>query len=1227
MFKYLKTTFLPVLVTTGLFLIIGCGGTDEEAAIERPNSPWVFRSVLDETPRIVTVALNDNLWVAYSTQNASLFKAWKGTVNFDGAVYTTVHGPQPTTVGDFWMVNAYDHPWSVVLNGQTQTPKVQYRGHRFEKGHVWLNYELALNDGTVIRVSEQPEYTENTAGAPGFERRFKTSGVPDGAQVVLNTNVQSVAMEQSVETDGTWTVEKTEPRTAKNINGVDLSGTLALRSNGETVFTAFFTKNPLIDNPNKVVGAEVDEALPEGYRLIARNDCKTCHNSFVQTVGPSYQDVAKRYMNTPENVEMLVAKVKNGGAGVWGDAPMTPHPDVPEEDIRKIVEYIMEMDAEAEAELAAVKPGNAPEDTDFAQPQEGVDDNQMFPGGLLYVYTHDYRLHKLADVNADQPPAFEAVIPSINLQAGDLKDLPDNSAIYISGYLKIPASSNYVFRLISDDGSKLWIDDQLVIDLDGEHGADPRDGEMALAEGYHPFKIEYFQSLGGKMLEFRWRPYSATEFSLVPATVIVHNKNDRSTNAVTMGGDLQIPGDGTPLLDVHPAYDLSQARPDDFLPKVGGLDFLSDGRLVVCTWDAAGSVYIVEGVEQGDPAKIKVKRIAQGLAEPLGLKVVDDEIYVLQKQELTKLIDHTGDEIIDEYQTVCNSWTTTANFHEFAFGLAYKDGWFYGNTAIAIMPGGASASPQAPDRGKTFRISKETGEIEFVAHGLRTPNGIGLGVDNEVFVADNQGDWLPSSKILHITKGAFFNSHAVDPEGTKDLPVKQPVVWLPQDEIGNSPSTPLALNDGPYAGQMIHGEVTHGGVKRVFVEKVNGEYQGCVFRFIQGLEAGINRMAWGPDGALYVGGIGSTGNWQQYGKLWYGLQRLKYNGKPVFEMLAVRAKSNGMEIEFTEPLPEGTGWNPAEYEVKQWWYLPTENYGGPKMDEETLPVKSATVSDDRRKVFLELDGLKPQHVVYIHIPFDWVSADNHELWATEAWYTLNNIPENNPGIVGQAPQPIPNNTLTDAEKAAGWKLLFDGKTTSGWRNFKKQTIGKSWRVEDGTLTLAVTKKADGGWQAEDGGDIITEDEYQDFELNLEWKIQPCGNSGIIYYVVESDEYDYVWNTGPEMQILDNACHADAKIEKHRAGDLYDLIECKYVTVRPAGQWNKVRIVSKDGHVEHWLNGRKVVEFQMHTPEWNELIQNSKFKTMPGFGQAKKGHISLQDHGDRVWFRNIKIREL
>jgi hypothetical protein len=215
-----------------------------------------------------------------------------------------------------------------------------------------------------------------------------------------------------------------------------------------------------------------------------------------------------------------------------------------------------------------------------------------------------------------------------------------------------------------------------------------------------------------------------------------------------------------------------------------------------------------------------------------------------------------------------------------------------------------------------------------------------------------------------------------------------------------------------------------------------------------------------------------------------------------------------------------------------------------------------------------------------------------------------------------------DNTLSKKEKNDGWKLLFDGKTTTGWRNYNSNEIGSAWKVEDGALVLdkSVT-------QREERGDIITQDEFENFELTIDWKIDSCGNSGIMFNVVEDPKYNYVWLTGPELQVLDNNCHPDAKIEKHRAGDLYDLIKSNKETVKPAGQWNTARIVSNKGKYEFWLNGNKAVEFTMHDAKWDALVAASKFKSMADFGKATKGHLSLQDHGDKVWFKNIKIKEI
>lgn len=212
------------------------------------------------------------------------------------------------------------------------------------------------------------------------------------------------------------------------------------------------------------------------------------------------------------------------------------------------------------------------------------------------------------------------------------------------------------------------------------------------------------------------------------------------------------------------------------------------------------------------------------------------------------------------------------------------------------------------------------------------------------------------------------------------------------------------------------------------------------------------------------------------------------------------------------------------------------------------------------------------------------------------------------------------NTLTEKEKTEGWTLLFDGKSTTGWRTFNSTKAEAGWEIADGALHLDKNAK--------DGrGDLLTDKEYENYELTLEWKIGACGNSGIIFNVVEDKKYNATYLTGPEMQVLDNTCHPDAKIIKHRAGDLYDLISCSKETVKPAGQWNLIKLVSNHGKMEFWLNGINVVNFTMHTPEWNAMVAASKFKTMPDFGKATKGHIALQDHGDEVWYRNIKIKEL
>jgi hypothetical protein len=218
-----------------------------------------------------------------------------------------------------------------------------------------------------------------------------------------------------------------------------------------------------------------------------------------------------------------------------------------------------------------------------------------------------------------------------------------------------------------------------------------------------------------------------------------------------------------------------------------------------------------------------------------------------------------------------------------------------------------------------------------------------------------------------------------------------------------------------------------------------------------------------------------------------------------------------------------------------------------------------------------------------------------------------------------APQPeTPTmNTLTAEEQAQGWKLLFNGTDLTGWKNYKKDGVGPQWKVENGELALTA-----GG-----GGDIMTVEQYGPFELSLEWKISPNGNSGIIYLVKEDDKAPNTYNTGPEMQVLDDDGHPDGKIPSHRAGALYDFVVPPPGTTKPVGEWNLAVVKFTGNRIEHWQNGTLVSETSYGDDAWKAKVAATKFKTMPLFGLASSGHIALQDHGDKVWYRNIKVKPL
>jgi Domain of Unknown Function (DUF1080) len=217
-------------------------------------------------------------------------------------------------------------------------------------------------------------------------------------------------------------------------------------------------------------------------------------------------------------------------------------------------------------------------------------------------------------------------------------------------------------------------------------------------------------------------------------------------------------------------------------------------------------------------------------------------------------------------------------------------------------------------------------------------------------------------------------------------------------------------------------------------------------------------------------------------------------------------------------------------------------------------------------------------------------------------------------------------SLSDQEKADGWQLLFDGQSTKGWHKYGGAPVGAAWKIADAVLYLDTSSKKD--WQTANGGDIVTDDEFENFDLKLQWKISPKGNSGVMFYVHEDTvKFKYTFESGPEMQVVDNEGHPDGKIIKHQAGDLYDMISCSKKTVKPVGEWNDVEIKSLNGKLDLYLNNEDVVSTTMWDNNWKKMVAGSKFKEWPGFGTFKKGGIALQDHGNMVSFRNIRIKKL
>jgi len=656
---------------------------------------------------------------------------------------------------------------------------------------------------------------------------------------------------------------------------------------------------------------------------------------------------------------------------------------------------------------------------------------QTTPGVTFRLYDIREPMNKLYPLSGTPTPNLHEIRPNIDYNGGFHN--PSYGETYtryyrveLSGELQASSAGRYSFRLTSDDGSILKLDGETLIRHDGQHGNDPVEAAKTLTAGFHPFLVSYFQNAGEAHLKLEWITPDDTTYSIVPASafrtevaVLVSSPGKKS---IIRPGSR--PGNGQPLVSAHPQWEITDISRNGFEPKVGDLAFLPNGDLLVATFEpnrldadistynAHTRLYRLSGVS-GDPEKITVTHVAgDGLAgsfsmsECTGMAVANGEVYVALRENIYQVRDTNGDGVYDRKAPILATNWDCHNFHQFPFSLTSvrEDGkdYLYGTLSTAVRQNDGGAVANRNDyNGSLFRVeippTGATRDPEYLAGGLRTPNGLSIGPEGRIFVADNQGSWNPANSLTEIRADQFYGHYNPTHlhEGVKGLPGRfenQPVspksLLLPQGTLSNSPTEGILLDSGPYAGQMILGELTGGGLRRVCFDKVQGEYQGAVFHFAQGFEAGVNRVIQGPDGSLYIGCMGSGGNWAWKGSL-TGLARFSPKAAPpqVFEMKSLKAIPGGLEIEFTESVPASFLSDVANFTVKQWTYLPTCGYGGANIDEQALTPSAAVASIDRKRVQLYLPTLKEGYCVYVKT--DPVSDHNEQMWTSEAWYTLN----------------------------------------------------------------------------------------------------------------------------------------------------------------------------------------------------------------------------------------------
>jgi glucose/arabinose dehydrogenase len=464
---------------------------------------------------------------------------------------------------------------------------------------------------------------------------------------------------------------------------------------------------------------------------------------------------------------------------------------------------------------------------------------------------------------------------------------------------------------------------------------------------------------------------------------------------------------------------------DDQVPlEISGMCTLPGGRLAVAI--RRGEVWFIDGAYDRTGKTLKLHRFASALHEPLGLAPYRGGLCTVQRTEVTLLRDTDGDDVADDYETLNQSWGVSGNYHEYAYGpIVDKEDnlWITLNIGMGFQGDqkghllkSSWGGPQAKWRGWGAQISA-AGEFIPLAAGMRSPSGLGDNLQGDVFFTDQQGNWIPVCSLHHLRKGAFYGhpdalastvlpggklpgiteipNGIPYPEAVKKVPaLVPPAVWFPYKKVGQSATDVVCDTTkgkfGPFAGQLFVGEFTLASISRVFLEQVDGEYQGACFPFYEGLDSAVIRLSFGEDGSLFAG-LSNRG-WSSVGRASYGLQRLIWNGSVPFEIKEMKARPDGFELVFTKPVDLATAADLNSYQMKSYTYQYHQTYGSDELFTQPVKIQSATVSEDGLRVKLEMTGLRE---LYVHelVAAGIRSAHGDPLKHADAYYTLNRIPK------------------------------------------------------------------------------------------------------------------------------------------------------------------------------------------------------------------------------------------